>query len=239
MRRALTWLALGLVLALAIASALAAAPAPPVPGVVHAAAVNLNLNYSDPASDVFQMWTSNGSHVTDASGYWVMSPSPKEVNLIRLGSTDAGTSVDLYLKVQTLIASRPNVTYDIRMYSRADNQTHYIFEYSFGRAILTQNREANLLGNVHGGEIMKLADTPAGAVAQRHSRGPAVTVPPSGLNAGRRRPSASSPAPSWARGAVAGSLRDTNSRRVAAPSGGAKLVRRNATASASRRTDGT
>ena len=152
MRRALTWLALGLVLALAIASALAAAPAPPVPGVVHAAAVNLNLNYSDPASDVFQMWTSNGSHVTDASGYWVMSPSPKEVNLIRLGSTDAGTSVDLYLKVQTLIASRPNVTYDISMYSRADNQTHYIFEYSFGRAILTQNRtnaaQVNMTANV-------------------------------------------------------------------------------------------
>jgi uncharacterized protein (TIGR00369 family) len=43
-------------------------------------------------------------------------------------------------------------------------------------AILTQNREANLLGNVHGGEIMKLADTTAGAVAQRHSGGPAVTA---------------------------------------------------------------
>ncbi|RYP83711.1 acyl-CoA thioesterase [Nocardioides guangzhouensis] len=43
-------------------------------------------------------------------------------------------------------------------------------------AILTQNREANLLGNVHGGEIMKLADSTAGAVAQRHSGGPAVTA---------------------------------------------------------------
>jgi len=36
--------------------------------------------------------------------------------------------------------------------------------------------EANLLGNVHGGEIMKLADTTAGAVASRHSGGPAVTA---------------------------------------------------------------
>jgi len=36
--------------------------------------------------------------------------------------------------------------------------------------------EANLLGNVHGGEIMKLADSTAGAVAQRHSGGPAVTA---------------------------------------------------------------
>ncbi|QIG46012.1 acyl-CoA thioesterase [Nocardioides anomalus] len=37
-------------------------------------------------------------------------------------------------------------------------------------------REANLLGNIHGGEIVKLADQTAGAVAQRHSGGPAVTA---------------------------------------------------------------
>ena len=43
-------------------------------------------------------------------------------------------------------------------------------------AIITANREVNLLGNVHGGEIMKLADSTAGAVAQRHSGGPAVTA---------------------------------------------------------------
>jgi acyl-CoA hydrolase len=50
---------------------------------------------------------------------------------------------------------------------------------SFSRvslAILTSPTEANLLGNVHGGEIMKLADSTAGAVAQRHSGGPAVTA---------------------------------------------------------------
>ncbi|WP_336624057.1 acyl-CoA thioesterase [Nocardioides sp.] len=43
-------------------------------------------------------------------------------------------------------------------------------------ALMTHNQEANLLGNVHGGEIMKLADSTAGAVAQRHSGGPAVTA---------------------------------------------------------------
>lgn len=42
--------------------------------------------------------------------------------------------------------------------------------------IITSGREANLLGNIHGGEIMKLADSTAGAVAQRHSGGPAVTA---------------------------------------------------------------
>lgn len=39
----------------------------------------------------------------------------------------------------------------------------------------TRVSEANLLGNVHGGEIVKLADSAAGAVAQRWSGGPAVT----------------------------------------------------------------
>lgn len=42
--------------------------------------------------------------------------------------------------------------------------------------IISQPSEANLLGNVHGGEIMKLADSTAGAVAHRHSGGPAVTA---------------------------------------------------------------
>jgi len=43
-------------------------------------------------------------------------------------------------------------------------------------AVMTDANAANLLGNVHGGDIMKLADSTAGAVAQRHSGGPAVTA---------------------------------------------------------------
>ena len=43
-------------------------------------------------------------------------------------------------------------------------------------AVMMSSREANLLGNIHGGEIVKLADSTAGAVAQRHSGGPAVTA---------------------------------------------------------------
>ena len=34
----------------------------------------------------------------------------------------------------------------------------------------------NLLGNVHGGEVMRLVDSTAGAAAGRHSGGPAVTA---------------------------------------------------------------
>jgi acyl-CoA hydrolase len=36
--------------------------------------------------------------------------------------------------------------------------------------------EANPLGNVHGGSVMKLVDTAAGLAATKHVRGPVVTV---------------------------------------------------------------
>lgn len=43
-------------------------------------------------------------------------------------------------------------------------------------AVLMGQEHVNLLGNVHGGVVMKLVDSTAGAVAQRHSGGPAVTA---------------------------------------------------------------
>jgi acyl-CoA hydrolase len=43
-------------------------------------------------------------------------------------------------------------------------------------AVLMEQGDANLLGNVHGGVITRLVDTTAGVVAQRHSGGPAVTA---------------------------------------------------------------
>jgi len=36
--------------------------------------------------------------------------------------------------------------------------------------------DANLLGNVHGGQIMKMADTAAGLAAMKHCGGPTVTA---------------------------------------------------------------
>ena len=43
-------------------------------------------------------------------------------------------------------------------------------------ATVSSRAQANLLGNIHGGEVIKLADSAAGVVAQRHSDGPAVTA---------------------------------------------------------------
>ncbi len=50
---------------------------------------------------------------------------------------------------------------------------------SFGRvslSLLANQGHVNLLGNVHGGEVMRLVDSTAGAAAGRHSGGPAVTA---------------------------------------------------------------
>jgi acyl-CoA hydrolase len=41
---------------------------------------------------------------------------------------------------------------------------------------LMELRHANLLGNVHGGEVMKLIDSAAGIAASRHASGVTVTV---------------------------------------------------------------
>jgi uncharacterized protein (TIGR00369 family) len=43
-------------------------------------------------------------------------------------------------------------------------------------SLLADQGHVNLLGNVHGGTVMRLVDSTAGAVAQRHSGGPAVTA---------------------------------------------------------------
>src|SRR5690349_24863600 len=45
-----------------------------------------------------------------------------------------------------------------------------------GLAVLMDQSHVNLLGNVHGGVVMRLVDSTAGAVAGRHSGGPAVTA---------------------------------------------------------------
>ena len=43
-------------------------------------------------------------------------------------------------------------------------------------SLLASQVHVNLLGNVHGGEVMRLVDSTAGAAAGRHSGGPAVTA---------------------------------------------------------------
>ena len=50
---------------------------------------------------------------------------------------------------------------------------------SFSRAetcMIMEPMHSNVLGNVHGGELMKIMDNVAGIVAFKHAKGPAVTA---------------------------------------------------------------
>lgn len=61
--------------------------------------------------------------------------------------------------------------------SDASNLTGFPPEYSkVNLSLLADQTHVNLLGNVHGGVVMRLADSTAGAAAGRHSGGPAVTA---------------------------------------------------------------
>lgn len=152
MRSPLPWIALAVSLALVAGALFAIHGETTAPFAVTASAVNFNLNYSHPASGVMELWTSNNSHVTYGNGSWVMGTNPGIVNVERVASYDDGLSVGLYLRVKTTIASQSNVTYEIRMYTRADNRTHYILDFSNGLASLSQNvtgtRTTNMTANV-------------------------------------------------------------------------------------------
>ncbi len=140
-------------LAMAIAaSSVLALPQPPAPSViVRAAAVNFTLNYSHPASSVMELWTSNNTHVTDAAGNWVMGTTPAEVNLIRVSSSATATTVSVFLKVQGTIAVRANTSYEYRLYTRADNATHYLITFSNGSTWMVSNHTGSARVNLTAG----------------------------------------------------------------------------------------
>lgn len=148
MRRTVPGLAFALALAIATLSLVAAPQTAPSPLSLHASAVSFTLNYSDPASDVAKMWTSNGTHVTDAAGNWILSPSPGTVNLIRLSSSDSGLNVNVFLKVQTTLSVLPNATYEYRLYPRADNASHYVVTFRDGLTTLVSNHTGSATHNL-------------------------------------------------------------------------------------------
>ncbi len=104
-----------------------------------ASAVSFDLSYSDPASDVAKLWTSNMTHVLNAAGNATFSPSPPEVNLLRLESANASANINLTIEVKGTIANLDNTSYEIRLYTRSDNASHFIVTYVNRTAFLTSN----------------------------------------------------------------------------------------------------
>ena len=134
-----------------------------VPGLVVLAIVGLalsafpvradpvNVSYSDPASDVAKLWTSNMTPVKDAAGVPILSPFPDSINLQRLDSTNSSANITLTVVVKGSIATLANTSYEVRLYTRADNRTHLLVRYTNGITILDSNETGftprNITGN--------------------------------------------------------------------------------------------
>ncbi len=104
-----------------------------------ASAVSFDLSYSDPASDVVKLWTSNMTPVLTPSGNQTLSPFPDSVNFLRLASANASADVKLTAQVKGNIAKLDNTSYEIRVYTRQDNTSHFIATYVNGTTTLTSN----------------------------------------------------------------------------------------------------
>lgn len=104
-----------------------------------ASAVSFDLSYSDPASDVVKLWTSNMTPVLTPSGNLTLSPFPDSVNFLRLASANASADVKLTAQVKGNIAKLDNTSYEIRVYTRQDNTSHFVVAYVNGTATLKSN----------------------------------------------------------------------------------------------------
>ena len=104
-----------------------------------ASGVSFDLNYSDPASDVVKLWTLNDTAVRTSTGNLTISPFPDSVNLLWIRSANASANVTLTVEVKGSIANLDNSSYEIRLYTRSDNATHFIVTYVNGTTVLTSN----------------------------------------------------------------------------------------------------
>src|SRR2546425_3544563 len=103
-----------------------------------ASAVSFDRSYADPASDVVELWASNMTPVL-TDGNLTMSPFPDSVNVLRLSSADAAADIALTIQVKGSITNLDNTSYEIRIYTRQDNSSHFRATYVNGRAMLTSN----------------------------------------------------------------------------------------------------
>jgi len=142
-----------LFVAMALAFAVLANP------TVSAVTVNFNLSYSDPASDVVKLYSSNMTAVRAADGTLVMSPFPDTVNILRLSSADTGLNVTVSLELKGPVADLANTTYEFRLYTRADNASHFIVRYVNGVTTLASNATGFQTVNITGNSTISAAGT--------------------------------------------------------------------------------
>ncbi len=106
-------------------------------------------NYSDPANDVAELWTANGTHVTTAGGYWIFVTNRSSIDLVRLSSSNASADINIFLDVKAMrVDTSANTTFQWRLYTRADNSTHYIVTYHAGITTMTTNKTGSTSWNL-------------------------------------------------------------------------------------------
>ena len=104
-----------------------------------ASAVSFDLNYGDPASDVVKFWATNDTPVLTPTGNLTLSPFPDSVNLLWIRSANASANVDLTIQVKGGIANLANTSYEIRLFTRSDNASHFSVTYATGTTTLRSN----------------------------------------------------------------------------------------------------
>ena len=119
-----------------------------------ASAVTFDRNYSDPASDVVQLWTANMTPVLLPDGNVSMSPFPDGVNLLWIRSADESASVNLTFQVKGDIADLDNTSYEMRLYTRADNASHFLVTYTNGSTVLTSNATGFVPVDISGNSLI-------------------------------------------------------------------------------------
>jgi len=113
-----------------LALAAFAAPAGAVP--------NFTVDYSDPASDVEQLWTSNRSAVLDANGDPISSPFPDAINILWVRSRNATDPANVTISVETQgsIANRDDTSYEFQLYTQPTDASYFRVTYVNGTTIL-------------------------------------------------------------------------------------------------------
>ncbi len=152
MRLTLAGLVLALVLAVIAVVPFGHAPSPLTAAhPVYASAIDFWKNYSDPASDVVRLYSTNLTPVV-VSGAFVMSPFPDSVNILwlRSGVTPDNQNVTVTVEVKGSIANLANTTYEVRLYTRSDNRTHFIVDYSNLSTTFRANTTGSLVTNITG-----------------------------------------------------------------------------------------
>jgi hypothetical protein len=122
-----------LVAALAASLVLAVAFAVPA-----AAEPNFHLDYSDPASDVEQLWTSNMSAVTDANGDPIARPFPDSINIVWTRSVNATDPANVTVSVDTQgrIANRDDTSYEFQLFTNPTYTSYFRVTYANGTTTL-------------------------------------------------------------------------------------------------------